>query len=145
SGRYQITDAPEQVAQMTVTHPAYVPQSAPRTRASWTLKEGGAIQGVVVDDQRQPVPNARVMGGGQSAVSTALGDFKLAGLSPGTTHIVSSDGQGRVAIVDVVVVDRETVSATLSLRPGPAARGTIRDAANGRPIPWTRVHVFQEF
>ena len=126
---------------MSVTHPDYPPQAAPHTRETWTLKRGGVIQGVVVDDQRLPVAKAQVTAAGQSAQTGPLGGFVLRGLSPGTAHVVASDPNGRIAVVDLVVVGHESVSATLGLQAGASLHGTIRDASTGQPLPWTSVRV----
>jgi protocatechuate 3,4-dioxygenase beta subunit len=143
AGRYLVLNAPQRVAQMIVTHARYVSQSAPRTRSAWILKQGGTIQGVVVDDHGRPVPNAQASAADRTARSAALGTFRLDALSPGLTRVIAWDDQGRVAIADVLVVDHETVSATLSLQPGVVVRGAIRDASTGRPVPWARVRVYQ--
>jgi Carboxypeptidase regulatory-like domain len=143
AGRYLILDAPQRVAQMIVTHARYVSQSAPRTRSTWILKQGGTIQGVIVDDHGRPVSNAQASAADRTARSAALGTFSLDALSPGLTRVIAWDDQGRVAIADVLVVDRETVSATLSLQPGVVVRGAIRDASTGRPVPWARVRAYQ--
>jgi hypothetical protein len=81
NGRYLISDAPERVGQMSVTHADYVPQAAPRTRDSWKLKPGGTVQGVIMDDQHRPAAEARIAARGHSVLSEAFGRFTLSGLS----------------------------------------------------------------
>jgi hypothetical protein len=142
-GRYLIVDAPERVAQMIVAHPDYVSQVAPRTRSSWILKRGGTIAGVVVDDQARPVSGARITAEDHMTYSTASGTFAIRGLTPGISHLTALDSEGRLAAADVVVLDRDTVSATLALRTGTMVIGSVRDLSDGRAVPWARVRVYQ--
>ncbi len=141
AGRYLISDAPKGVVQMIVTHPGYVSQSAPRTRSSWVLKQGGVIQGVVTGSAGQPVAGARITTEDHMTFSGPRGAFEIGGLWPGIAHVTASDDQGRIARAGVVVVDHHAVAATLVLQPGPVVRGTVRDLSNGQPVPRARVHV----
>jgi hypothetical protein len=142
-GRYLIVDAPERVVQMMVAHPDYVPQVAPRTRSSWVLKRGGAVEGVVVDDQGHPASGVRITAEDHITYSGVAGTFAIRGLPSGISHVSASDNEGRVAATDVVVVDRNTVSATLSLQTGTIVRGFVRDLSDGRAVPRTRIRVYQ--
>lgn len=82
----------------------------------------GAVEGIVVDAQEQPVPGARVSYGNLEAVSREDGTFALYNLNPGTQVIVAVSGND-VGWTGVEVVAGETTTGvTISLGqtpPGP--------------------------
>jgi len=144
---------------LTVSHPDYAeavlryPQ-IPAEPLDITLRQGGMIEGKVVDDRSgQPMAHAAVRAGlggpgGQAApnVNTVLdrgtrsddtGTFRLEGLPLGQVNVVASAPGYAVSAPETVQIQAGTkvTNLTLRLQREGVVDGRVVDDADGKPIP----------
>jgi hypothetical protein len=151
-GRYAVAVAEGQLL-VAARSPDYAPQARnvevgpAGAAADFALVPGGAIEGVVLDEQtRQPVPGAAVgarreratgqplfgEAGRIGAVAGRDGRFRVAGLRPGVYEL-DADAEGRHARAPTVVglgVAEQVADVELLVGAGPVIRGTVVDEGN---------------
>jgi protocatechuate 3,4-dioxygenase beta subunit len=158
-GRYELA-VPEGQLLVAARSPDYAAQSRHvevgpvGARADFALVPGGAIEGVVLDEQtRQPVPGATVAArrerssaialaeaGGHRAVAGPDGRFRLGGLRPGVYEL-DADTEGRHSRSPSIVglgVAEQVAEVELLVGTGPVIRGTVVDEG-GAPVPGAKV------
>jgi hypothetical protein len=109
------------------------------------LSQGlGTVQGVVMEANGTPVPNARVGGGLSLTTTNAAGQFTLSDVPIGRREIVAvSDTLGTKgsAFIDLVQAG-QTVNASIVLEATASIAGTVFQANGTTPVPNNKVYLF---
>lgn len=134
--------------------PVKLTASNPRAN-TLTMRAGGQIEGVVVDDQGTPVPKFQLAvekfigadgddegsRGRARSLEDEKGAFKLESMTPGK-YVLSASAEGRPpARSDLFDVEsgRTTKGIRITLARGGSLTGTVSDASTKRPIEGARV------
>lgn len=149
-GRYRVTVAEGQLL-VAARSADYAPQSryvevgASGATADFALVPGGAIEGVVLDEQsKQPVPGAAIAArrdspvmwlaeaGGHHVIANANGRFRLTGLRPGVYEL-DARGDGRRSKSPTVVglgVAEQVADIQILVGVGAVVRGKVVDESD---------------
>jgi len=102
-----------------------------------------AIEGIVIDEEGQPVRGARVRATGESILRTesgADGGFRLRGLQAGTVSLLAEKGGSASELVSLVLGDTTVPVQTLMLRRPTEVRGIVMlgsaPVAGARVVAW---------
>ena len=108
-----------------------------------SLQRGGSVAGVVLDASGKPAAGVVVTAEDLAAKTDAQGNFKMAGVSPGTHRLQALWKEDYAARLDSVRVKKgEETPASLKLRLGSAIAGTVIEEGTRKPLPGARVSAY---
>ena len=146
-GAFAIADAPEGTRSLVVRAAGFVPTNRVQLEAKSdekvSLQRGGSIGGVVLDASGKPAAGVVVTAEDVAAKTDAQGNFKMAGVSPGTHRLQALWKEDYAARLDSVRVKKgEETPASLKLRLGSAISGTVIEEGTRKPLPGARVSAY---
>src|SRR5258706_8818838 len=146
-GAFAIADAPEGTRALLVRAAGYVAgtriQLEAKSDEKISLQRGGSVAGVVLDASGKPAAGVVVTAEDLAAKTDAQGNFKMAGVSPGTHRLQALWKEDYAARLDNVRVKKgEETPASLKLRLGSAIAGTVIEEGTRKPLPGARVSAF---
>lgn len=110
----------------------------------------GTITGTVTDFlTTNPISGAFVqIFSGSTLITIGLtdgnGDYTISGLSPGSYNVRASATDHQSQVLGAIVTSNTTTTVDFALVPNPGSiTGKVTNAANGNPIPSTRILVFK--
>ncbi len=146
SGNYSMTNVPTGQQVFLATAPNYKPKvtvvdvkaSPTLTRLDFELRrEKGRIDGMVLDQQLKPVPNAivQIVGTNNATISGPDGVYKFTEVRTGSVTLsASKNGFEQAQVTVTVFADKQTYQDIFLRTPTGGVRGTVRNAVNNAPI-----------
>ncbi len=138
-GSFSLGAAPENARSLTVRAPGFSPYSRFRLEGPLsekiTLKRGGSIRGTVLDPSGKPASGAIVTSGELAFETDASGNYRLAGIPPGSRSVEALWKEDFAARKDAARVRKgEEVEVPLRLAQAAAISGTVMEEKTRKPL-----------